>query len=183
MNEAINGALEVVLGQVPEAIYFALFMICTKRLKEKRILFVILMVVEYLLLKYFIKFNIWFQISYTIITYLILKLLYKDKSQITDIFILVISYLILGIFSFISYFLIKDYIIACIICRIFMFLFLFFSKNKLNLIQYRLYKVLWNRNDIIKKKIKSTTFRCINLFVFNIAFILMNLAITYCNSK
>lgn len=54
MNEAINEVLEVILGQVPEAIYFSLFMIYTKQLKEKRILFIVLMIVEYLLILYII---------------------------------------------------------------------------------------------------------------------------------
>ena len=50
--------LEIFLGQIPEAIYFALFMIFAKDLKEKRILYILLMVIEYLLLKHFIKYNI-----------------------------------------------------------------------------------------------------------------------------
>ena len=72
-----NKMLEVLLGQIPEAIYFALFMIFVKQLKEKSILFIILMIAEYLLLKVFIKYNMWFQILYTFMTFLILKLLYK----------------------------------------------------------------------------------------------------------
>lgn len=36
--------LEIFLGQIPEAIYFALFMIFAKDLKEKRILYILLMV-------------------------------------------------------------------------------------------------------------------------------------------
>ena len=48
---------ELLLGQIPEAIHFALFMIFTKQLKEKRVLFVLLMIIEYLLLKSFIKFS------------------------------------------------------------------------------------------------------------------------------
>ena len=78
--------LELLLGQIPEAIYFALFMIFTKELKTKRILYTILMVIEYVLLKFFIEYNIWFQVAYTIIQFLILKLLYKEKAQVTDIF-------------------------------------------------------------------------------------------------
>ena len=50
--------LELLLGQIPEAIYFALFMIFTKELKTKRILYTILMVIEYVLLKFFIEYNI-----------------------------------------------------------------------------------------------------------------------------
>lgn len=83
--------LELFLGQIPEAIFFALFMIYAKNIKEKRVLFVALMITEYLLLKYFIKFSIIFQITYTCMTYLIIKVLYKEKSQITDIFTFTMS--------------------------------------------------------------------------------------------
>ena len=69
--------LEIFLGQIPEAIYFALFMIFAKDLKEKRILYILLMVIEYLLLKHFIKYNIWFQILYTMYLTVIAK--YKNN--------------------------------------------------------------------------------------------------------
>lgn len=93
--------LEIFLGQIPEAIYFALFMIFAKDLKEKRILYILLMVIEYLLLKHFIKYNIWFQILYTIMQFVILKVLYKEKSQITDIFTFTIASIILVLCCFI----------------------------------------------------------------------------------
>ena len=78
--------LELFAGQILEAIYFALFMIFVKNLKEKRVLFTLLMVVEYILLKQFLHYTMWFQALYTFITFLILKVLYKQQAQITDIF-------------------------------------------------------------------------------------------------
>ena len=182
MNGAINAVLEEILGQIPKAKYFSLFMIYTKRLKEKRILFIVLMIVEYLLLKHFISFNIWFQISYTIITYIILKMLYKDKSQITDIFTFSIASIILilicGILYFPIWFTINNYILYAVLTRIFMFAFLILFNNKLNRIQ-KIYKLLWNRNDKIKKKIKSTTFRSLNIVIFNIMFYIINIGMIF----
>ena len=174
--------LELLIGQIPEAIFFALFMIYAKGLKEKRILFIVLMIVEYLLLKSFIKYNIWFQISYTFITYFLLKLLYKEKSQITDIFTFTISSFILVLFSLFSYlsilYTIKDFIVANLLCKIFSFSFIIIFKNKLINIQ-KMYKKLWNRNDKVKKKIKSVTFRTINLFLFNILFYIINTILVF----
>ena len=94
---------ELFLGQIPEAVYFALFLIFTKNLKEKRVLFTILMIGEYLLLKSFIHFDIWFQIGYTVMTFLTLKVLYKDKAQITDVFTFGIASIVLIIISLISF--------------------------------------------------------------------------------
>ena len=174
---------QMLLGHIPEAIFFSLFMIFTKQLKEKRILFVILMILEYILLKNFIKFNIWFQVSYTILTFIILKVLYKEKSQITDIFTFAISSIILISIDVIVYFstqlFTQNYFIAMIIDRIMIFVVLFLLRKKLPKIQ-NLYKKLWNRNDKEKKKIKSTTFRCINVFIFNLSFYAINLMMIYC---
>ena len=175
--------LEMLLGQIPEAIYFSLFMIFTKQLKEKRILFIVLMVVEYLIIQKVIHFNIWLQICYTAFTFIILKILYKDKAQITDIFTFTISSIILITIDIILYFtvakLTNNYILFVIIDRIVLFTTLFSLKNKLPKIQST-YKKLWNRNDKVKKKMKSTTFRCLNIVLFNFTFYTINLMMIYC---
>ena len=174
----MNYLLNIVLGQIPEAIYFALFMIYTKQLKEKRMLFIILMIVEYLLLKHFIAFNVWFQVLYTFMTFLILKILYKEKAQVTDIFSFTIVSIIVIISSMlmygIAYFTYRNITICVLLHKILIFIFLFVAKNKLYCIQ-KMYKKLWNRNDRIKKKIKSTTFRSINIVIFNIVFYIINI--------
>lgn len=174
--------LELLLGQIPEAIFFALFMIYAKNLKEKRVLFILLMIAEYLLLKSFIKYNIWFQISYTFITYLLLKLLYKDKAQITDIFTFTIGSFVVVICSLFSYLIIlytiQNFMISNILHKILLFSFILLFSKKLNKIQ-KMYKTFWNRNDKIKKKMKSTTFRALNLFLFNILFYIINTILVF----
>lgn len=174
--------LELFLGQIPEAIFFALFMLYAKNIKEKRVLFVALMITEYLLLKYFIKFSIIFQITYTCMTYLIIKVLYKEKSQITDIFtytissiVLLITCVIMSVPSIIG---LCSQTVCVIFNRIAIFVILFIFKNKLYKIQ-KLYKKIWNRNDKVNKKIKSTTFRAINVIIFNISFYLINICILF----
>lgn len=174
--------LELLLGQIPEAIYFALFMIFTKELKSKRVLYIVLMIAEYILLKHFIKFSIWFQIAYTVVQFIMLKILYKEKAQVTDIFTFTIASLVLILSCVLPSFIIlnnnDNYIIYAVLTRIIMFGFLFLFKDKLYKIQ-EVYKKIWNRNDATKKKIKSTTFRCLNLVVFNIMFYVINLGLIY----
>ena len=175
--------LQLFLGQIPEAIYFALFMIFTKELKEKRILFIVLMILEYILLKQFIHFNIWFQIVYTGITFVILKVLYKEKAQITDIFTFTIASIFVLLVDVPSYFIVHtftdNFIVYVIIARLTLFCVTILLKNKLPKIQ-KVYKKLWNRNDSKKKKIKTTTFRSLNVVIFNITFYLLNMAMLYC---
>lgn len=142
-------------------------MIFTKELKSKRILFSVLMVLEYVLLKLVLKYNIWFNVLYFIISYIIMKILYKDKTNITDVFTLGISSIFLGISSIICFLLFhKSIFITVLINRLLIFILLVLFRNKLPKLS-DLYKLLWNRNDKINKPIKSTTFRALNLVIFN----------------
>lgn len=171
--------LEILLGQVPEAIFFAIFMILTKSLKERKCLFIALMIVEYLALKSLFTFNVWFQVAYTIMTYLTLKVVYEDKAQITDVFTFGIASIILMLLSMITFLIFRpNMLLVAIINRILLFVVLCIFRNKLPSIQ-KVYNKYWNRNDVVKKKMKSTTFRALNLVIFNILFYAINLGMTY----
>lgn len=177
--------LEVLLGQIPEAIYFALFMIFTKRIKEKRILFVMLMICEYILMLKAMPYSVYGRIGYFVISYITLKVLYKEKAQITDIFTLAIASIILIILSAIPSFIFLNnmgnmtiYIIYIILTRILIFGFLFIFNKKLCNIQL-LYKKFWNRNDKVKLKMKSATFRSLSVVIFNIMFYIINIGVAF----
>ena len=170
---------ELILGQIPEAIYFALFIIFTKQLKTKRVLFTTVMTIEYLLLLRTLLYNTWSHILFFAITYIVLKILYKEKCQITDIFTLTIASIILILFSCIPSLVFSyNMLLAIIASRIVMILFFVLFRKKLCNIQ-KLYKRLWNRNDKIKKRMKSTTFRAINTIVFNLMFYIINFGMFY----
>ena len=156
--------LEILLGQVP------------KRLNKKRELFMILMVIEYVLL-FIPTLSVWSHILYFVLTYIILKLLYRERSQITDIFTLGIASIVLMIISavwyVIIYFTLKNIIICTLLAKICLFVFLYIVRHDLPKIQ-NMYKLLWNRNDRISRRMKSTTFRCINIVLFNFMFFAIN---------
>lgn len=174
--------LQLFLGQIPEAIYFALFMIFTKQLKEKRILFLFLMIVEYLLLKSVIKYDIWFQILYTFVTFILLKILYKEKSQITDVFTFTIASFVLILISITSYFIIwktiNIFIVSVILNRLLIIIFFIFMYRQLPKLQ-KIYKKFWNRDRTKQNKIKATTFRALNIVIFNIIFYIINLCMLF----
>ena len=173
---------QLLLGQIPEAIYFALFMIFTKQLREKRILFASIIIIEYVLLFNVFKESYISHIIFFISMYCLLKIFYKEKCQITDIFALGIASTILMITSAILYLIVwktvNVFMVYVILHRIVLFLILILFKDKLPKIQ-SLYKKLWNRNDNVPKKIKSTTFRSLNLVAFNLMFYIINLGILY----
>lgn len=173
--------LDILLGQIPEAIYFAIFLIYGKKLKEKRILFTFLLIFEYLFLKHvcMLKYDIYFQIIYTVFVYIILKVLYKEKSQLTDIFLFGSSLLILLFFT-VPFLLLNVFVqniyIVCILSKIFLFIFLYLIRNKIYNI-YQKYYSYWNRKERKNPKIKSLTLRNISIVTFNVLFYVTNLII------
>lgn len=140
--------LLIFLEKILEAIYFSLFLIIGKDLKNKRILFTLLMIFEYLLLKSFFHFNVSFQVSYTFMAYLILKVIYKEKAQITDIFLFAAASIILIAISIFSYLIIlytlKIYFVALILNRVLIFAFLYIFRKQIRNYYIKFYS-LWNR--------------------------------------
>ena len=62
--------IRLISAKFLEPIYFSLFLIVGKDLKEKRLLFTIIMIFEYVMLKQFIKFDVAFQFIYTFMSFI-----------------------------------------------------------------------------------------------------------------
>lgn len=120
-------------------------------------------------------FNSWFQLLYVIITYIILKVLYKDKTKVFDIFYMVLCYVTIIAVSIPCYYIFgSNMILANLVNKTILFGSLLLNKNKLHQLDNIYYKH-WNRNDKIKKTVKTITFRSANLIVLNVAFIIINI--------
>ena len=162
--------ISILFGLIPEVLYFTLFITYTKNIKEKRIKLFLLIVIAYFICITILQYQVLCDIMFIITMYLILKLLYKNKTQIIDIFIITISYFWLLLLSFLLMnFANKDlsnYMFLYFIQRILMFS-IFIFKNKFNNI-YKKYCKLWNRNDNEKRIIKSITLRNLSLILLNV---------------
>ena len=138
------------------------------------------MILDYVLLLKIIENALHFHVLFFITTYIILKSLYKMKSQIIDVFMLGIASLVVMFCCSLPLPLylygICNYYYYTIISRLLLGLFIIVFKDKLYKIQ-ELYKKLWNRDDEVKKKMKSTTFRCFNLVVFNFMFYIIGVSL------
>ena len=171
----------IILEKVLEAIYFAVFLIIGKGIKNKKLLFIGIMVFEYLMLKYFIKFSVYFQLAYTFMAYVTLKVLYKEKAQITDIFLFTAASLILIATSAlcygIIYITIHEYIWVLFINRPLIFGIIYLGRNKIPQLYKKFYS-LWNRHNI-PNQIKSLTLRNISIIIFNLMFWLINLGMAF----
>lgn len=91
--------IRLISAKVLEPIYFSLFLIYDKDLKHKRLLLTFIMIVEYIMLTEIIEFNVWLQFIYTFMTFVNLKVLYKEKAQVTDIFLFAVASIVLIIIS------------------------------------------------------------------------------------
>ena len=170
--------LQLLLGQIPEGIFFAWFMILSKGLKNHRMTFVLCITFEYIFLLHCFHNTLAFYVLFMVLVYLILKAFYKEKSQITDIFILIIAYFYVCITSVICYFICFSNVgFATLLNRLALFIPLLLFNYKLHSIQ-KLYKVQWNRGSP-DAKIKSATFRSLNLVLFYIFFVLIHACIIF----
>lgn len=171
----------IFLEKVIEAIYFSLFLIIGKGIKNKRLLFIGIMVFEYLMLTNLIEFNVWLHLIYIFLTYVNLKVLYREKAQITDIFLFAVASLVLIAISALSYGIVyitvRKYFVALILNRILLFLFLYFARNLIRS-KYKVFCSLWNRHST-PSKIKSLTLRNISIIIFNLMFWLINFGMVF----
>lgn len=170
--------ISILLGLIPEVLYFTLFVSYAKNLKEKRIKLFLLISVAYFVCMIFQRYKLIYYLMFIVLEYISLKLLYKQKAQIIDIFIITLSFFYLSIMSYICFLFMKEdrsnYFLLYIIDRILVFL-IFIFKNKFNIL-YKKYCNLWNRNDNIKNRpIKSITLRNISLIILNFIICFMNL--------
>lgn len=162
--------VSILFGLIPEVLYFTLFITYTKNIKEKRIKLFLLIGIAYFICISITQYYVLCDIVYIVSIYFILKLLYKNKAQIIDIFVIMISYFWI---LFLSFILMKfanknlsNYMMLYFIQRILLFI-PFIFKNKFNTI-YKKYCKLWNRNNKEKRFIKSITLRNISLILLNI---------------
>lgn len=163
--------------KVLEAIYFSLFLIFGKNLKNKRLLLTGIMIFEYLMLTSIIQYNVWFQFLYTFMVFVNLKVLYKEKAQITDIFLFAAASILLIICSIFTYitalYTYNNYIISLVLNRILIFSLIFVFRKQIGNL-YKEFCSLWNRHSK-PNKIKSLTLRNISVISFNVMFWVINL--------
>lgn len=172
----MNEVILLLLEKVCEAVYFSLFLIIGKNIKNKRLLLIGIMIFEYLALKHFIHFNVWFQLAYTFMSFVNLKVLYREKAQVTDIFLFMVASVILILLSVFTYmtalYTYKDYFISLVLNRLLLFGIILIFKNFIRK-KYKSFCSLWNRHNK-PNRIRSLTLRNISIIVFNLMFCFIN---------
>lgn len=173
----VNFIISLIFGMLPEVIYFTLFLIIAKNLKEKKGKLFILLSIGYILLIMICRYQLLFYLAYIVYTYVIVKKLYK--AHISDIFLITTAMFYQSLVAFMFYlFLFDYYIIYYIVARVFLFLPFIFRKNIRYL--YIKYRDLWNRDNNKQNKIKSITLRDVSTVLFNIFIVLLSLFLLLC---
>lgn len=173
--------VSILLGLIPEVLFFTLFITYAKGIKEKRIKLFLLISIAYIICIFIKRYKVFYYCLFIILVYCILKYLYKNKTQIIDIFIINLGFNYLCITSYVCFLFLENdlsnYYYLYVIERIVLFGIFIFRKSFNDL--YKKYCSLWNRNDNIKRPIKSITLRNISLITLNIGIVLMDLACIY----
>lgn len=164
---------------IPEVLYFTFFLIYAKDIKQKKTKLFFGILLAYIVCLMIIDYKLIYYICFVCLIYLILKILYKEKAQITDIFLFSLSTLYLTILSFLILFVRNQtqYIFYLILNR-FLLILPFVFKDKFYK-YYKKYYSLWNRNKKQKRPIKSITLRNVSLILIDIIILLVNIICLY----
>lgn len=175
----ISILISIFCGMLPEVLFLTFFLIYTKNLKTKKVKLFLGIMLLYVVCIMLIRYIILNYLLFIFLIYILLKILYKNKAQITDIFAVNLALIYLTLNSFIcSKFLLpnyENYYYILLLNRIILII-PFIFKNKFNYLYKKYYK-LWNRNDKEKRPIKSITLRNISLIILNISIFIINMLI------
>ena len=184
METIVIIVLIVLFRIIPETLFFVFFIINIKEIKEKRNILFILIALNYFILILMNNYKIINYIVFTILYYIILKLIYKNKTNVVDIFFIIYSQIYLSLTSFLCFCFVNEnfsnYYILLVVSRLLLLIPFIFNKKILKF--YKNYCKFWNRNDVAKKPIKSITLRNISLVILNIFIYINYLVFTYINS-
>jgi len=169
---------------IPEILFFMYFIVNIKQINNKKLLLFGLTSINYLLLILLNNYKVLNYVIFTILYYITLKIIYKNKINIVDIFFIIYNQIYLSFSSFVCFCFVKEdlsnYYILLIINRILLLIPFIFNKKILKF--YKKYCEFWNRNDKAKRPIKSITLRNISLVILNIFIYINYLVFTYINS-
>lgn len=172
MGFLLSVLLSILIGLIPEALFFATFVIGAKGLKrgENRLALTLLFIFTFVLIGTVLSYNIWLYVVLTACMFLIMKVLI-DSTEFIDLFLLTIPYIILAVLGFICYaieslFTPTDTIvyIMVIVNRVLLIIIIPALYPKLHR-WYNAYKKVWNVHK--DNKIKSITVRNISILVCN----------------
>ena len=176
MSVLQNIVINVVVGAIPEILYFYFYFVSVFKLKQKRIFLLLYITLVYIICIIIKKYQVIYYVLFVVLLFIGLRIFNKKNTHISDIFIIGFSFIYLGIVYTISYVISNGdysrYYISLLLSRILLFLPFAFN-NKLHKL-YKKYQLLWDKpKEKEKRKLKSITLRNLCLVIsFSFIFIL-----------
>lgn len=170
-----------IIGAILQPIFFSLFIFYAKGIETKRLLYIAIMILETVFLRLILKIydDITFELIYSVLAFVVLKMLYKKKARIPDFITFILSVLTLGIISVITVMILGVNIYSVMIANTLAILITFLLRHKLIKID-AFYNKFWNRHSE-KKMLKSVTIRGFSSAITILVFIAMHFWLIYVN--
>lgn len=180
MNEVIVQIGDII-GAVLQPIYFSLFIFYAKGIENKRLAYITIMIFETVFLRLVLKMydGINFELIYSVLAFVVLKLLYKKKARIPDFITFILAVLTLGVISVITVMILGVNIYSVMIANTLAMLIIFLLRHKLIKID-AFYNKFWNRHSD-KRMLKSVTIRGFSSTLTVLVFIAMHFWLIYVN--
>lgn len=170
----MNLVMNLIFGILFEISFITLMIIRIKDIKEKKIRLFLSVTATYFLSGILINFTYnnqyIFYILFNVICFLFLKLLYKRKTNLVDLFFIYYVEMILNFSCLILMVILGYNTLFAITNRILLIIIVLLSKNINKL--YKLYSNNWNRKT--NNKIKSITLRNVTIISSNIMLYIIN---------
>lgn len=168
----INFLFSILVGTIPDCLFFTFFIIFTKKLTSKKILLFFLILIGYIIFLMICRYNLLLYVLFIIHIYLVLKLLYK--SEIIDIFVVVSAYIYMIACCVLGALLTPiNYWVGALVNKLLLLTIIFFKEKLHNI--YIKFANNWNRH--IGAKIKSITIRNISILTLNIMIVVLDICI------
>ncbi len=168
----------ILLGILPDTLFITFFIVTIKRIRAKKIWLFILVLLSYIICMVVKRYDVIYYTLFIILIYFSIYLVYKDKSNITDTFLIGFTLLYMFLTALVPSLFMKDnlenYYICLLINKI-LFIIPFIFMKKIRTI-YNKYNEYWNRNDNKKRPIKSISVRNISLILLNVLMFFIYLA-------
>lgn len=173
--------MDILFGMIPEVLFFTMYLIYTKNIKENKGKLFALISILYFILILLIPYKLVFYIIFIFGVYGILKILYKNKADKIDIFMFAFGTAYISIISYICLIFLdnqlNNYILLYLIDRAMLAIPFLFRKsfNKI----YLKYRSFWNRRkrneyNENEKRPRAITLRNISVIAINLIIIFMN---------
>lgn len=125
-----NFIVSLLMGMLPEVLYFTLSICFIKDIKKNRLKLFSLLAIGYILLIMICRYQLLFYLGYIVYVYMVLKKLYKSK--VIDLFVVSVISSYLTLMSFLSFKLIETYMLAYVINRLMLFVPICLLNYRLN---------------------------------------------------